>query len=260
MNKEAWTAFRKAVSCCHAIIDKTGAALPDLPAMIQRLVDSRGGPSYTVDTPVVYNRALDDFTAESEIKLILVGDNPGRREQAAENRRYLVGPSGKIAGQFFRKNPVLGIDFEKNVLILNKTPIHTPRTTELKTLCALGGNVLKDAVLSSQKAMAELLEEFWKALSAADESSGKHGHCRAGIPVWIIGYSEMRKGGIFEAYTETLKNLCTANPVFRENIRFFRHFSMNQFAIDLKNQTLPGESLRQSLERIGKGYRERILG
>ena len=242
MNKEAWTAFRKTAVSYRTVIDKTNALLPDLSAVIQQLVDSREGPSYSVDTPVVYNLALDEFTADSEIKLILVGDNPGRREQ--ENRRYLVGPSGKIAENFFRDNPELGIDLRKNVLILNKTPIHTPRTTELKTLCILGGKTLKDAVLSSQKTMAELLEKFRTALL---------------VPVWIIGYSEMRKGGIFEIYTETLKILCAANPSFKESIFFFRHFSMNQFTIDLKKQALPGENLRKSLKRIGETYRERVL-
>ena len=250
MNKETWTAFRKTAKRYKTFIDNTNASLPDLSGQIQQLVDSREGPSYTVDTPVVYNLSLDEFKAESEIKMILVGDNPGRREQAAENRRYLVGPSGKIAEQFFRNNPALGIDFRKNVLILNKTPIHTPRTAELKALCALGGRLLEEAVLSSQKTMAELLYEFWETFSA----------CEAGIIIWIIGYSEMKKGGIFEAYTETLKTFCAVNPAFRENIFFFRHFSMNQFAIDLKNRSLPGESLRKSLEHIGKAYRERILG
>ena len=261
MTKETWTAFRKTVKHYRALIDKITVSLPDLPGQIQRLVDSRGGPSYTVGTPVVYNQALDGITADSEIKMILVGDNPGRREQ--ENRRYLVGPSGKIAEKFFCDNPSLGIDFRKNVLILNKTPIHTPRTTELKTLCALGGKQVEEAVRYSQKAMAKLLGEFWHTLSASSGNPGRgaprKGETSPPIIVWIIGYSEMKKGGIFEAYTETLKTLCAANDAFKENIRFFRHFSMNQFTIDLKNQAIPGENLQKRLERMGKAYRERVL-
>ena len=255
MTDEAWEAFQKIRSRYRALIDKTTSALPEFAVLIQQLVDSRDGPSYTVDTPVVYNRALDDITRETEIKMILVGDNPGRREQAAENRRYLVGPSGKIAENFFRNNPGLGIDFRKNVLILNKTPIHTPRTVELKELCALGGEKIKDAVITTQREMAELLKEFRTALSA---KTGKPGSVAP--PVWIIGYSEMKKGGIFEAYTEALKKLCGANAGFKECCYFFRHFSMNQFAIDLKQQAQPGESLAESLRRIGSAYRERVLG
>jgi hypothetical protein len=247
LNQKNWAAFRKAVSRYRSLIDAAGTAVPC--ALVQQLVTGREGPSYTVKTPVVYNQALDEVTPESEIKMILVGDNPGRREQ--ENCRYLVGPSGKIADKFFHDNPELGIDFRKNVLILNKTPIHTPRTAEIKQLCALGGKKLKDAVLFSQKAMAELLEEFWTALS--DEKTGR-------CITWIIGYSEMKKGGIFECYTETLKTLCAANPAFGEHLFFFRHFSMNQFAIDLKQKTQPGESLSESLRRIGTAYRKRVLG
>ncbi|GHV84914.1 hypothetical protein AGMMS50230_05220 [Spirochaetia bacterium] len=249
MNKKTWTAFRKTAGRYRTLIDEI-SAVPDLSVHIQRLVDNREGPSYTVDTPAVYNLALDEFTQDSELKMILVADNPGRREQAAENRRYLVGPSGKIAEKFFRDNPVLGITFRKNVLILNKTPIHTPRTAELKELCKIGGKKLSDAVISSQQVMVELLAEFWGTLRQARDS----------FPVWIIGYSEMKKGGIFEVYTEKLKTLCADNSAFKESIFFYRHFSMNQFTIDLKQQTKPGENLKRSLVRIGTAYRDRLLG
>jgi hypothetical protein len=249
MTKEAWSAFRKTAVRYRALVNDITAAMPNLTALIQTLVDKRDGPSYTVDTPAVYNLALDDFTPDSEIKLVLAADNPGRREQAKENRRYLVGPSGKIAEKFFRDNPCLGIDFRKNALILNKTPIHTPRTAELRELCAMEDHALRNAVISSQAAMAKLLAEFWKALGGETTP----------IKVWIIGYSEMKKGGIFETYTETLKSLCAANPQLKDSILFFRHFSMNQFTIDLKQQTRPGETTEESLLRIGTAYRERVL-
>jgi hypothetical protein len=248
MNKEVWTAFRKTAAKYSKLVKKIETAVPA--SVIQAMVDKRDGPSYTVDTPVVYNLALNDVTPESEIKMILVGDNPGRREQAAENRRYLVGPSGKIAEKFFRDNSRLGIDFRKNVLILNKTPIHTPRTAELRTLCAMGDSALQDAVISSQATMANLLFDFWTSLG------GK----AAPLPVWIIGYSEMKKNGIFGTYTETLKSLCKANTPFRNSVFLYRHFSMNQFTIDLKRQTRPGETTEESLLRIGSAYRQRVLG
>ena len=251
MTKETWTAIRKTVKHYRLLIEKTEKALPELSRHIQKFVNNREGPSYIIKTPVVYNQALDDLGAESEIKMILVGDNPGRREQ--ETSRYLVGPSGKIAENFFRSNPGLGIDFRKNVLILNKTPIHTPRTTDLKTLCSFGGKQLEETVISTQQEMARLLYEFWLAFNAHQKSKE---YCE----IWIIGYSEMKKGGIFEAYTETLKKLCSAYPEFKTNIRFFRHFSMNQFTIDLKKRAESGESVSRSLERIGIAYRERVLG
>jgi hypothetical protein len=254
MDKRTWTALQAAISKYKALIDSINADLPNLAKTIQKLVDGRDGPSYAVETAVVYNEALDDLNTNSDIKMILVADNPGRREQAAENRRYLVGPSGKIAEGFFRNHSELGIDFRKNVIILNKTPIHTPRTAELKELCRIGGKKVADAVISSQRAMAELLLDFRAAFAGGAAAS------KAGIPIWIIGYSEMKRGGIFEIYTETLKSLCAANPGLKEDIFFYRHFSMNQFTIDLNQRAQSGESLAQSLARIGAAYRERVLG
>ncbi|MDR0402320.1 MAG: hypothetical protein LBH35_01880 [Treponema sp.] len=242
-------AFAGAVKRYRALVNEI-AALPDLAGRVQDLVDRRDGPSYTVQKPVVYNEALDD---DLEIRMILVADNPGRREQ--EQGRYLVGPSAKIAETFFRNNGELGIDFRKNALILNKTPIHTPRTAELKNLCVPDG--ARPVVVSSQRVMAELLYEFWGALRGAAAANGPPK--TAAMPVWIIGYSEMKKGGIFEAYTETLGGFCAADPLFRKSLLLFRHFSMNQFSIDLRKQALPGETVSQSLMRIGAAYRERIV-
>jgi hypothetical protein len=243
MDAKTWRLFSAARSAFREAVDLLNKQLPGLGAFQQKLADARGGPSYTVETPVVYNRALDDVNAGDEIKLILVADNPGRREQAAENRRYLVGPSGKIAGRFFSEEPSLGIDFRKNVLILNKTPVHTPRTAELRELCRLGGSTLTETIAQSQLTMAGILRQFCRALPL--------------VPVWIIGYSEMKKGGIFEVYTATLKEAAGAN--LYDRLFFYRHFSMNQFTIDLHKQARQGESTAQTLDRIGRAYRERIL-
>jgi hypothetical protein len=225
------------------------AALPGLPAAQEQLIRARPGPAYTLDTPVVYNRALDEPDSRAEIKLILVADNPGRREQAAENRRYLVGPSGKLAEKFFREHPELGIDFRKNVIILNKTPIHTPRTAELRELRRLGGPAVAEALISSQRAMALILGEFRRAL--------------APVPVWITGYSEMKRGGVFEAFTEALEGLRGSVPAPdspEEGIFLYRHFSMNQFTIDLARQARPGETTAEALVRVGAARRKQILG
>ncbi|MDR2661445.1 MAG: hypothetical protein LBC31_00450 [Treponema sp.] len=244
MNKKTWGTFAAARDRYKAYIDELSRALPELRSRQQALVDSRPGPAYTVETPVLYNFALDDVTRDDEIRLILVADNPGRREQAAENRRYLVGPSGKIAERFFREHPELGVDFRKQAIILNKTPIHTPRTAELRELCRTGGPALVRAADESQRFMAALLPEFHRAL--------------AGVPVWITGYSEMKKGGVFEAYTEALKNHYPED--MRGRVFLYRHFSMNQFTVDLRRQAAGEETLRETLERIGRAYRLRILG
>ena len=242
MKKAAWDGFVKARERYRSEIGRLNRRLPQLQSLQQRLVNQHN-PTYPVETSVVYNGALDDIHADSEIQLILVADNPGRREQAAENRRYLVGPSGKIAEKFFRDNPVLNTDFRKNVIILNKTPIHTPRTADLRELCSLGGTALETALSQSQRFMAKLLWELHQILAT---------------PVWIIGYSEMKKGGIFEAYTDELKAIYDGTEL-GEKIFIFRHFSMNQFTIDLKRQIAAGESLTKTLDRIGTTYRKKFL-
>jgi len=260
MTRSIWNKFVKTRERFRKTAEDLSRSLPTLKNIQQELADSRakGKNLYTVETPVVYNNALDDVTIDDEIKLILVADNPGRREQAAENRRYLVGPSGKIAEKFFRDNSALGIDFRKNVIILNKTPVHSPRTVELRELCRIESETARDslkaglkagvkaiahAIDESQKTMAAILFEFHEAL-------GSH--------VWITGYSEMKNGGIFETYTETLKKLYSSSEM-KKQIFIFRHFSMNQFTIDLKQQALPGENTAGSLKRIGTAYRKRIL-
>ena len=255
MDFAAWDRFVRTRENYRSEIERMCRRLPGLQAIQQQLVDGRS-PSYRVETPVVYNGALDDVNRDSDIRLILVGDNPGRREQAAENRRYLVGPSGKIAEKFFRDNPVLNIDFRKNVVILNKTPIHTPRTVELRELCRLGGVSLEAALAESQRLMVRLLAEFQEALADGD---GKV------LPVWITGYSEMKRGGVFEVYVEELKKAYgfdaggAAGGKAGDTVFMYRHFSMNQFTIDLKGRALPGEPVAETLDRIGRAYRQKYL-
>jgi len=251
LKRTEWNKFVKARDKFRNEVDALARSLPELKKRQQIFIDNRAdgrNSSYTIETPVVYNSALDDITIGDEIKLILVADNPGRREQTAKNRRYLVGPSGKIAQKFFRDNSALGIDFLKNVIILNKTPIHSPRTVELRELCKkeaeTGGSSIAVALEESQKTMASLLLEFHETFLC---------------PVWIIGYSEMKKRGIFEAYTEKLKENYANREELYKQLYFYRHFSMNRFTIDLKQQSLPGETVLKSLRRIGTAYRERIL-
>lgn len=244
MTAESYRKFCECRESFRKIADDIERDAPDLRGLQQRLVDTRDGPRYTVDTSAVYNTALDGITAASDIRLILAGDNPGRREQAAENRRYLVGPSGKIAESFFKAEPSLGIDFRENIIILNKTPVHTPRTADLRQLRSWGGPRIAGVIDASQERMAALACGFFKAL---------------GVPVWITGYSEMRRKGVFEAYTDALKRLLAGGALDREAVFLYRHFSMNQFTADLRRKRLPTETAARALRRIGTQYRDRIL-
>jgi hypothetical protein len=253
MDGNAWGQFCAVRERFRKLTESLGRELPYLKTMQQEMIRLRSGPGYNIETPVVYNLALDEMQQDDALKLILVADNPGRREQ--ETRRYLVGPSGKIAEKFFRDNPSLGIDFRRNVIILNKTPIHTPRTAELRMLGKGGKSTgtrikaFEEALVQSQRTMAALLLQLHTALSSSTP-----------IPVWIIGYSEMKKGGVFETYTKTLQDLYQNEPELKEEILLFRHFSMNQFKIDFNRQAFPAEAPFETLARIGRAYRKRILG
>ncbi len=246
MNEKTWNDFCAVKEAYRSYTDSLISQVPQLKEVQEKLLSEREGGSYLLETPIVFNKALDEIVLQNTIKMILVADNPGRKEQETKNQRYLVGASGKLADGFFRKNPDLGIDFRKHVIILNKTPIHTARTIELKKLIELDGSAVETAVMDSQKKMAELLYQFQKALG--------------GIPVWIIGYSEMKKKGLFEVYTDTIKSLYPENETLREKIFLYRHFSMNQFTIDLNQKKTNDETTEEALTRIGEEYRKRILG
>jgi len=257
MNTTAWKKFQKIKKYFKNYVDELSDSLPNLKSILQGFVNNRSEnnkSSYMVQTPVVYNTALDEITINDEIKMILVADNPGRREQAAENKRYLIGPSGKIAAKFFNDNPSLGINFYKNIIILNKTPVHSPRTADLRRLSSEEliinrrndlNNSIKTAVEESQKIMVSILFDFQKTFDC---------------PVWIIGYSEMKKNGIFNVYTEELRKIYKDKKEMIEKLFLFRHFSMNQFTIDLKKQSMQDETINKTLKRIGTAYRHRILG
>jgi hypothetical protein len=245
MTGKQWEAFIRVREDFKKLCENIAQEAPELQVLQQRLVDEREEASYTIETPVVYNSALDNIQKTDNIKLLLVADNPGRREQCAAARSYLVGPSGKIAEGFFKKEPALGIDFRKNVIILNKTPIHTPRTILLRTLAEIGGDKTAKLIEYSQKETVKLLLDYYRIFKT---------------PIWIIGYSEMKKRGIFETYTRELGSLVSQKLIAKEDLFFFRHFSMNQFTIDLNKQRKPGEPIDSALAGIGGAYRERVMG
>ncbi|MDA8411376.1 MAG: hypothetical protein M0001_13435 [Treponema sp.] len=229
------------------------ASAPWLGALQERLREALGYDDYRIETPIVFNRALRDLDASSTPSYIIVADNPGKNEQLSRNLRYLVGQSGKLAEGWFRRE--LGIDFRKEVIIINKTPIHTPKTAELRKLLALAGEAGGEQPL--REALATLLADSqrWMAGMAARL------HEALGVPLWISGYGELGPRGIFRPYAEALSRECSNTPEkSRADILLFRHFSMNQFAIEMKARRDPSLPLREDLLRIGAENRRRILG
>ena len=253
MRSAAYTALCAVRSEFRSLVERWTAEHPYLRGLQEQLRAKMGYDDYSVETPIVYNEALDEITAKDRIRFILVADNPGKSEQLAANRRYLVGQSGKLAASWFARE--LGVDFRREVLILNKTPVHTPKTAELRRLLALAGPrraALSGLLEESQRAMANLAWRLYLAFGA--------GKSEASAILWISGRGELRRGGIFEVYREGLARLAAASPrSARRRFWAFNHFSMNQFAIELKRKAESAAGIWQNLERIGSENRDRIL-
>ncbi len=224
---------------------------------IQReLYRIKGYDEMELETPIVYNRSLDEVTEESDPRYIIVADNPGIQEQKAKHQRYLIGQAGKLAVSWFRTN--LDMDFRAATIIINKTPVHTPKTAELRLLLRCAGErsaELSALLAESQKVMARVAFELAGELQ---------------IPLWVSGLGELKPGGIFRPWAEELRARCTeASASTRGRILLFRHFSMNQFAIEyakaLREEGLPNSpatpsATRALLERIGAKNSVAILG
>lgn len=227
------------------------------PELLQILKTSEfdNTPPYPIENAIVYNKALDEITCNDDIKLIVIGDNPGKDEQLDKNQKYLVGQAGKIAAGFFRRNPELEIDFRKNVIILNKTPIHTPKTLHLKKIAS--NPKIKELIEESQKWMAEQTAALHIALFENAEKGEKP-------ELWLVGYSELKGKGIFLPYRNYLidayyeKNSEKKLVSAWENVFVFQHFSMNRFLVDLKTaeSELP---LAKKIETLGKKHKAEIF-
>ncbi len=231
---------------CARWLDVAGGVDGWLAEDIRKILGQEHAGDYPVENPLVYNEALDDITESSEIRLIVVGDNPGKREQLNCNRRYLVGQAGKLGEGFFRKNPELSVDFRRNVIILNKTPIHTAKTKQLADLVALSGERLRTLFSETQEWMAGETAKLQRSLSCG---------------LWLVGYGELKGSGLFSGYAETLRQAYENEPEDKKSrVLVFQHFSMNRFSIDLRERTDPARSLTENLQAVGEAHRREVLG
>lgn len=245
MTNEQWQAFdsfrTRFRERCAAWSAQAGDATGWMATLEREAAEADATPEYPLENPIVYNHALDAITREDKVALIVVGDNPGKDEQLEKNQRYLVGQAGKLGDGFFRRNPELGVDFRKNVIILNKTPIHTAKTKQLAYILKKGGAQFHAIFDESQRWMARETMALRAAL---------------GCGLWLVGYAELRQNGLFAAYAGEL----ALSGADSDDIRLFQHFSMNRFSIDLKERADPSASLAENLRRIGVTHRREILG
>lgn len=199
----------------------------------------------------MYNTDIEPLR-HTDVKLIIVADNPGQEEQTDKSYLSGNGKAGKRAQKIFDENHGLGIKFReegtmKDVLVLNKTPIHTPTTEVLQKLKKIGDHSVEIALNDSQKKMADILLRFQKTLPT--------------VPVWIVGTSELR--GIFKTFTDTLEDLYAHEPKLLANVFLFRHFSRGWFEKDIKKikEKLASETLTLTLlhDELGREKREMVF-
>jgi len=221
-------------------------------AALQKQASKNDTPEYLVETPVEYNTSLDLITEKDDIKLIVIGDNPGKNEQLKKNQRYLVGQAGKLGENFFKNNPELGIDFRKNVIILNKTPVHTAKTNHLKYL-EKNSVRAKMLIEESQKWMAKKTAELHHNLLSADLENS--------VELWLVGYGELKAKGIFSAYKKELKENYKEKKDW-EKVFVFRHFSMNSFSNEFNkiHKEKADLKVKEILEKLGTMHKNDIFG
>ena len=212
---------------------------------------------YELQTPIVYNTALDEITQNDEIKLIVIGDNPGKDEQLTKNQKYLVGQAGKLGNNFFKNHDELGIDFRKNVIILNKTPVHSAKTNHLKKFASFGGKEIEDLIKETQIWMAQETAKLHQNLFKVSENKD--------FPqLWLVGYSELKEKGIFTDYKNELKKQYQTSEESKNawnNVFVYQHFSMNRFSIDLKEFSTENKNLdlKTQLKTLGKKHKDEIF-
>ncbi|MBQ5490704.1 MAG: hypothetical protein IIT68_01435 [Treponema sp.] len=252
MTQNQWNAFCNFKEQMKSLCDEWGL-LKDKLYPLQKAASKKDTPEYPLQTAVVYNQAYDSITINDDIRLIVIGDNPGKDEQLEKNRRYLVGQSGKIADGFFHRKPELNIDFRKNTIIVNKTPVHTAKTAHLKYLSKNGDEQIQKLLLESQIQMAQLTATLHQQLLSGTD-------CPQNTPqLWLVGYAELKGKGIFLPYRDALRNSYSTEAW--DNVFVYQHFSMNRFLIDLRSYCAqnPQLTLSQALYALGHLHRDEIF-
>ena len=260
MTDNQWKIFCDFKNDLKKMVTKWQEQFPNLKDLQKQAAIIAKTPDYPFETPIVYNLALEEISKNDEIKLIVIGDNPGKDEQLAKNNKYLVGQAGKIAEGFFKRNESLGIDFRKNVIILNKTPIHSAKTSQLKTIARLGGEKISEFIKESQiwmaKRTAQLHIEMNNQILQENQTE-----------LWLVGYSELKEKGLFLNYRDELKKYYLADDKSKSNwqkVFVYQHFSMNRFTIDLKNyieKKIDNCKIdREILHELGQIHRTEIFG
>ena len=257
MTNFQWECFNKFCTTFKDMVTQWNNQAKSLILVQEKAMDFFKNVDYELQTPIVYNTALDEITQNDEIKLIVIGDNPGKDEQLAKNQKYLVGQAGKLGNNFFKNHEELGIDFRKNVIILNKTPIHSAKTNQLKKFATFGGKEIENLIKETQIWMAQETAKLHQKLLQGSKNKD--------FPqLWLVGYSELKEKGIFTDYKNELKKQYQTSEEAKnawDNVFVYQHFSMNRFSIDLKEFSTENKNLdlKTQLKTLGKKHKDEIF-
>lgn len=181
-------------------------------------------------------------------RFILVGDNPGQKEQAHGRYFHPDGRAGQGARREFALAPIsLPGEFDQLVLTLNKTPIHTKSTKDLQRLQKTGGShgqQVAEMLSRSQEKMAEIA---WNLACGIE-----------GATLWISGKGHLRKGDVFHPFGARLRSLFerqSGPPVW-----VFSHFSHNAFRAELNRHFSGCTPTMDELAQLGAENRKELLG
>ena len=200
--------------------------------VLKEKIESLSGCEIT--NSFIYNEKLDEINENDNIKYIWIQDNPGYNEML--QNRYAVGASGK-AGQNFMKNEGLAEDFDREVIVLNKSPIHTKVT----------------AVLSKLK-NREIQDETQGYMAKAIFTVHNIFDC----DLWILGISNLK--GIFGTFSKDMEKLYK-NSALNKKMFLYYHFSQGQFkkAYNMEASTLGTDDPDKILESIGIKNRKKYF-
>lgn len=195
---------------------------------------------------IIFNEDLLNLKAEA-IRYILVGDNPGKEEQ--KNHRYLIGTAGQGARRFFEETARLVDFFDREVMVLNKTPVFTPSTMDLAEL-----SEIEKLLEESQVYMASLICRLQKICKCPVWVTG-FGGCRNAQGEWKFKVAKTRP---LACFFQALKKIGAPQPGEEPMIYFFKHFSYSHFQKDahLESQPNSPEEYRKKLLKIGTFYRQ----
>ena len=257
MTNFQWECFNEFCTTFKDMVTQWNNQAKSLIIVQEKAMDFFKNVDYELQTPIVYNTALDEITQNDEIKLIVIGDNPGKDEQLAKNQKYLVGQAGKLGNSFFKNHDELGIDFRKNVIILNKTPIHSAKTNQLKKFATFGGKEIENLIKETQIWMAQETAKLHQKLLQGSENKDYP-------QLWLVGYSELKEKGIFTDYKNELNRQYQTSEEAKnawDNVFVYQHFSMNRFSIDLKEFSTENKNLdlKTQLKTLGKKHKDEIF-